>query len=101
MRERREAAIADFDAQESDLLKLQDARSSAADRYERALLTEQSESLVGAVLRALREIGFVVTDSDLALAPGQRRLQDLIIEDPAHPHWTVLAEVKGFMKGAK
>ncbi|MCK2238983.1 MULTISPECIES: hypothetical protein [unclassified Crossiella] len=72
---------------------------AAADGYERALLTSQSDQLVQAVARALREFGFTVTDADLTAAPGDY-LEDLHIQDPDDPAWIVLCEVKGYGKGA-
>ncbi|KOV35772.1 hypothetical protein ADK60_08720 [Streptomyces sp. XY431] len=71
-----------------------------ADGYERALLTAQGDVLKDAVLKALTFLGFTVTDADLTAKPDEH-LEDLRIEDPDAPGWIVLAEVKGFTKGAK
>ena len=72
----------------------------AADEYERALLTTQSDELKDAVLRALIEIGFIVVDADLD-AKKDDHLEDLRISDPNESGWIALGEVKGYTKGAK
>ncbi|MGI0133569.1 MAG: hypothetical protein ACREBW_01235 [Candidatus Micrarchaeaceae archaeon] len=97
---RREALLAELDATEKDLIQeLSDAQQRAS-QYERALLTSQSDPLVSAVMRAFRELGFLVTDADLDAAPGDH-LEDLRVEDPGSPGWIAIAEVKGYTKGAK
>jgi hypothetical protein len=74
--------------------------TSAADHYERALLTTQSAELVRAVHRTLEELGFGVIDADTTAEPDDH-LEDLRITDPDAPGWVALAEVKGYTKGAK
>ncbi len=76
-----------------------EAATASADSYERALLTEDSDQLVEAVIRALRELGFGVVDADVDASPGDN-LEDLQITDADEPGWLVLAEVKGYTKGA-
>ncbi|WP_146075314.1 hypothetical protein [Streptomyces sp. Ru71] len=75
------------------------ARESA-DRYERALLTAQSDELKQVVIRVLRELGFTVIDADDSASPDDH-LEDLHIKDPEHPTWIALGEVKGYTRGAK
>lgn len=72
----------------------------AADEYERALLTAQSDDLVSAVTKALTEMGFKVENVDDGAEPGDH-LEDLLVEDPHVPDWIAIAEVKGYTKGAK
>ncbi|MFF1819012.1 hypothetical protein ACFVWG_17055 [Kribbella sp. NPDC058245] len=81
------------------LRALLDAAKTAGDTYERALLTADSEDLVDAVITALRELGFAVVDAD-RLAKADDKVEDLHISDPGVPGWLVIAEVKGFTKGA-
>jgi len=79
--------------------RLATARESA-DKYERALLTTQSDELKNSVIRALQEIGFNVVDAD-ETAQADDHLEDLHITDPDIPGWVALGEVKGYTKGAK
>ena len=72
----------------------------SADKYERALLTTQSDELKNATIRALEEIGFTVVDADENADPDDH-LEDLRITDPDVPNWIALGEVKGYARGAK
>lgn len=76
--------------------------SDQADKRERAVLTEQGETLVAAVAELQRDLGFEVEDIDAATAdhPGQK-LEDLRITDPDAPGWLALVEVRGYKGGAK
>ncbi|GAB2615294.1 hypothetical protein [Kribbella endophytica] len=76
-----------------------DSVQAAADLYDRALLTADSDHLVEAVMAALRELGFSVVNADDHAAPGDN-LEDLHITDPERPGWLAIAEVKGYTKGA-
>lgn len=95
-----ELAMANFAVERSELHGRLEAASRAADRYERALLTTQSDDLVVAVLQVLFELGFQVEDSD-ALAANGDHVQDIIVRDLADPEWVALVEVKGYTKGAR
>lgn len=88
-----------FDRRASQLRSELDSARSDADLYERALLTADSDELVEAVIRALRELGFIVDNADDHAQPGDN-LEDLQIADPDQPNWLVIAEVKGYTKGA-
>jgi hypothetical protein len=74
------------------------AAQSAADSYERALLTTQGPEFESAVSRALRDLGFVVADMDEVWPDGARR-EDYRITDPDQPEWIAIGEAKGFTKG--
>jgi len=78
-------------------VELEDVRA-AADNYELALLTAQGDPLVTSVIRALKELGFEVTDVDATVAAGGLRLEDLQVRDPSVPGWAALAEVKGYRR---
>lgn len=66
--------------------------------YQRRLLTDNDEPLVGAVQTALEQLGFTVVNLDKQLVDGEPRMGDLSVSDGA---WTAIAEVKGYTKGAK
>ncbi|MGY3787938.1 hypothetical protein [Streptomyces antibioticus] len=85
---------------EADLqARLAEARESA-DRYERALLTAQSDELKEVVIQTLQEIGFTVLDAD-GSAASDDHLEDLHIMNPDSPGWVALGEVKGYSRGAR
>lgn len=96
----REATLEALAAREREATARLATARDAADAYERALLTQDSEQLVDAVHRALGELGFTVTDADKDLAERER-LEDLRVEDRDAPGWVALAEVKGYSKGAQ
>jgi hypothetical protein len=77
-----------------------DSARAEGDLYERALLTADSEELVDAVIKALRELGFTVINADDHAAPGDN-LEDLHITDSDDSTWLAIAEVKGYTKGAQ
>lgn len=100
VRTEREATLERLDERERELTRVLTETQQAADTYERALLTANDDPLVQAVLRALTELGFSVTDADLD--PGRvEKLEDLRVEDATAPGWVALVEVKGRGKGAK
>ncbi|MFG1621169.1 hypothetical protein [Kribbella sp. NPDC049227] len=90
---------AHLDQRAASLHNRLDAARGRADLYERALLTADSDELVEAVIRALRELGFTVVNADDHATPGDN-LEDLHISDPDHSAWLAIAEVKGYTKGA-
>ncbi|MEO6500564.1 MAG: hypothetical protein ABIQ09_01485 [Jatrophihabitantaceae bacterium] len=95
-----EATLERLNERERELTAMLATTQQAADTYERALLTANNDLLVQAVLRALTELGFIVTDADLS--PEQtEKLEDLRVEDPTVPGWVALGEVKGYGKGAQ
>lgn len=105
-------ALEDADRERASLLEQLDARrleldadqltaQAAADKGLRRLLTAQGPELVDAVNQALSTLGFVVTDGDKDLKPGQPKTEDLRIADPQDPTWISLTEVKGYAKGGK
>lgn len=96
----RTAALAQFTDREKALREKLRSAKDAADLYERALLTTQSNELAVAVAAALRELGFTVVNADNEAAPDDH-LEDLRVHDPDVPGWTALVEVKGYTKGAK
>ncbi|MFI2298395.1 hypothetical protein ACH5AL_06065 [Actinacidiphila glaucinigra] len=96
----RQATLARLSQLDRDLrTRLTDAKEKA-DRYERALLTTQSEELKQAVIKALTEIGFSVTDADEAAAADDH-LEDIHVADPDQEGWIALGEVKGYVRGAR
>lgn len=80
--------------------QLEDAKTAAA-AGARRLLTDHDDSLVEAIIDALRALGFVVVDVDASVATGKAKLEDLRVSDPGHPEWTNITEVKGYSSGAK
>jgi hypothetical protein len=101
----RAAAIASFRAAEEQHrqtisgLDLQLAVTrEAADAYERTLLSSNGDELAGAVLTALRDLGFLVEDMDLVW-PEDAKREDYRITDPSAEGWVALGEAKGFSKG--
>ena len=96
----RDKALQQFKIQERDLRHQLNTLQIATDIFERALMTAQSDELVHAVAKALRELGFIVTDMDQTASPRDK-LEDLRIEDPNQSGWIALAEIKGYTKGAK
>jgi hypothetical protein len=85
---------------EADLRVRMELACDSADRYERALLTAQSDELKRVVMQALQEIGFTVSDADDEAASDDH-LEDLHIADSDAPGWIALGEVKGYSRGAK
>ncbi|WP_157184827.1 hypothetical protein [Nocardia niigatensis] len=79
-------------------VKLDELMRDAEQSPQRRLLTDNDDSLVEAVMYALRKFGFVVVDLDKQLSEGEPRMGDLSVSDE---DWTAIAEVKGYTKGAK
>lgn len=100
LNEERQIAELGFASREGELRARLLVAREAADGYERALLTAQDEQLRLVVMRALRELGLTVNDSD-AEATERDALEDLRAADPEFPKWIALVEVKGYTKGAK
>lgn len=73
---------------------------TAADAYQRALLSADGDALSEAVACALAALGFHVVDMDQHWPEGDRR-EDLRVFDEADSDWVALVEVKGANKGAK
>ena len=93
----------ELEAYETDLAKLDESAAAArirASRYERALLTDDGDSLAEAVASALAQLGFHVVDMDQHWAAGDRR-EDLRVFDDDDPDWVAIVEVKGAKNGAK
>lgn len=84
------------EALEAELTKAK----QTAEGHERALLTGTGEDLEAVVGTCLSELGFTVQRMDEVYPEGDRR-EDLQVTDPTKPGWTALAEVKGYMAGAK
>lgn len=98
--ERKQVLSGLFD-RENDLHRQLAEAIHAADRYERGLLTLQGDGLPEVVARALRELGFEVTEMDAAVEDKAQLLEDLQVRDPASPGWVALVEVRGYAGGAK
>ncbi|MEU8413856.1 hypothetical protein AB0C24_13780 [Amycolatopsis japonica] len=64
------------------------------------LLTADGDDLALAVQMALQVLGFVVVDMDHVHPEGDRR-EDLRVQDPDHPGWEAIVEVKGYTAGAR
>lgn len=100
--EERERATAEFDAKEfrleRDLAELQSAAATGPQR----LLTSDGQELVDAVRSALEDLGFSTQDmDDHHDEKTGAKLEDLRVTDTKDPDWICLAEVKGYLKGAK
>ncbi|MFO0933087.1 MAG: hypothetical protein U1E39_10305 [Planctomycetota bacterium] len=76
------------------------AATRAATCGARRLLTAQGDELKLAVGEALSSFGFRVIDYD-TVAPQGDRLEDLRITDPTSAGWEAIAEVRGYVQGAK
>lgn len=99
----RAAFMAEFEAFQEKQSALDEAMAAAkehADRYERALVKEDGETLAEAVACALADLGFHVVDMDQHWPEGSRR-EDLRVFDDADPEWVSIVEVKGFKHGTK
>ncbi|MGL5823436.1 MAG: hypothetical protein ACRCYU_01015 [Nocardioides sp.] len=105
-------ALADLDALHSDAIRKYEADRNklvvemqvASERAEvgpRRLLTAQGEDLKNEVAEALRDLGYLVEDSDIESAKKGDLLEDLRIRDPNDTTWIALAEVRGYTGGAK
>ena len=71
-----------------------------ADTGFRRLLTAQGPDLVAATIQALESLGFKVQDMD-SVWPDRDKREDLRIQDPTRGDWEVLAEVRGYARGAQ
>lgn len=77
------------------------AQVAAADGLRR-LLTANDDELVDAVALALSGLGFHVTnEDDERVDVGRGKAHDLNVEDPDSAETRIIAEVKGFTKGAR
>ncbi len=91
----REHVVAEFDRRRREIEdRLAHARREA-DKVERALLTENGDTLVTVVVRVLTELGFQVDEIDPTKAEGQPKSEDLRLRIPGLPGWEAIAEVKG------
>lgn len=98
----RTAATAAFDTRELVLRENAIRAAATAEQGRRRLLTADGEELAGAVIEALRELGFDVIDVDRELNRQEvGKVEDLHITDPEQPALRIIAEVKGYTKGAK
>lgn len=76
--------------------------SQKAEQGARRLLTAQGEDLGEAVVLAFTDLGFDVQDLDEERdRSGLPRVEDLNLTCPDQPEVRILAEVKGYAKGAK
>ncbi len=76
--------------------------SQKAEQGARRLLTAQGEDLGEAVVLAFTDLGFDVQDLDEERdRSGLARVEDLNLTCPDQPEVRILAEVKGYAKGAK
>jgi hypothetical protein len=76
-------------------------RAKERDGHQR-LLTADGDELSDAVSRALEVLGFAVQDMDGHHdAKTGAKLEDLRVTTADDPEWILLAEVKGYTKGAK
>jgi hypothetical protein len=77
---------------------IDDAKKEADEKGLGLLLTTDGDELKDAVLGALTIIGFKVADVDATLEEGEGKREDLWVE---HDEEVVIAEVKGYKRGAK
>jgi len=92
--------LAELDAKEVQVDARVNAETRSAQESVWRLVETQGPVLEQAVTAALEALGFIVDVRDDQVAPGQPKLEDLRLTDPDAPGWVVLAEVKGFEKGA-
>lgn len=77
-----------------------EAAGAAADQFQRALLTADSDLLAEAVGCSLATLGFHVVDMDEHWPDGDRR-EDLRVFVDDDPDWVAIVEVKGAKNGAR
>lgn len=98
----REQMAAAFKAREELLDQELQRATIKAKEGPQLLLTADGDELTRAVVVALGDLGFVVEDmDDHHDAKTGAKLEDLRVADPSAPGWQCLAEVKGYLKGAK
>lgn len=98
--EERESAVVEFDRREADAAQTVKRELGAAAQGQHQLLAEQGDQLVDAVASALLQLGFQVQDMDTQIEEGKPKLEDLRVKDGDAPDWELIAEVKGYSKGA-
>lgn len=96
----RERVLVELDRREVELEANVAGARSTAEAGPWRLITKQGDEFESAVVDALETLGFDVERRDQT-APGQPKLEDLRITDPADPGWVALAECKGLAKGAQ
>lgn len=101
LNEERKRLIAEFDCRHEELMQVVRRELDTANLGQQRLIAAQGDDLVAAVAQALRSLGFEVRDMDAELPAGQPKLEDLRITDASVVGWELLAEVKGYSKGAK
>lgn len=84
-----------------EIIKRQQEEFTKVNEAERRLITAQGDDLVEAVQASLEEIGFAVQNVDREIADKGDRREDLRIRDPGNPDWVVIAEVRGYKRGAQ
>ena len=97
----RQRALADYDRRERAAAESVSRQIDLAAKGPHRLLNSQGEDLVAAVVVALISFGFRVRNMDEELEPGHTKMEDLRVGDPDAPGWELIAEVKGYSKGAK
>ncbi|WP_208638872.1 hypothetical protein [Kitasatospora albolonga] len=76
-------------------------KATEIDSTVRKLITTNGDELVEQVEQSLRELGFLVKNSDKEFSsPGDRR-EDLRVSDPDIPEWIAITEVRGYSRGAQ
>jgi hypothetical protein len=103
LREERARAIDAFDQGERAALEFLGELRKDKDLRERRLFMAQGRPLVDAVIDALSELGFDVSDMDKTAQPGDL-LEDLRVlpgPDLAKSAWAAVVEVRGYKGGAK
>ncbi|MGO4230963.1 hypothetical protein AB4Y72_19140 [Arthrobacter sp. YAF34] len=102
LNQERDRAQAEFEGREEELVKELDQATKVAAAGPQRLLTADGEDLTQAVLECLRDLGFEVRDMDgYHDKKTGAKLEDLRISDTTDPSWCCLAEVKGYLRGAK
>ncbi|MFK5636146.1 hypothetical protein [Ornithinimicrobium sp. LYQ103] len=101
LNEERKRVIAEFDCRDQELRQAVQRELETAKLGQHRLIAAQGDDLVAAVAQALSSLGFEVRDMDAELPAGQPKLEDLRITDPSLQGWELIAEVKGYSKGAK
>lgn len=97
--QRRQDAIARFDAELTDAVGQVEREKALAEHGEWRLLTENGDQLVAAVTSALEVLGLDVEDRDSTTSGA--KLEDLRVRDSSRPGRICLVEVKGYTRGAK
>jgi hypothetical protein len=89
-----------FTRQISELTKKLVETSLTINLSKRRLITSQGDNLLDEVAKSFEELGYKVIRVDEELDEGQRKKEDLRIQDPDVKDWEAIVEVRGHLKSS-